>query len=252
MSDLVSFSITVFMGFFAIMNPIANAPIFLGLTASLSDRERRAIALRSTMLAFLIVAAFSIGGHLVFEVFGIGLPAFRTTGGVLVFLVGKHLLEGQHRSPVQSLQRSPRPGVWDVGQPGPRVSLVTLAAEASSDAGDGDAPEELESRDRPEDAETAIAISPLAIPILAGPGTIACAVNFASGRTPLHILICLLGFALLCAVTYVVFTGAEKVMRFLGKGAMSVTSRLMGLILAVIGVQMLFEGLRGEFPKLFS
>lgn len=222
MHELISFSLTVFMGFFAIMNPIANAPIFVGLTADMDTNERRAVALRSTSIAFLIVAAFAIGGHFVFRVFGIGLPAFRMTGGILIFLVGKHLLEGQKRSPVQSLHPTP------------------LGAAGHASLREADA-----------ESDTAIAISPLAIPILAGPGTIACAVNFASGRTPLHIVICLLGFALLCAITFLVFMGGERLVQFLGRSAMSVISRLMGLILAVIGTQMFIEGLKGAFPGTF-
>jgi len=90
---------TVFAAFFAIMNPIANTPIFLGLTEGMDEQTTRQVALRSVMLAFLIVAVFSAAGSFLFRLFGITLPGFRIAGGLLVALVGYHLLQGNH-SPV--------------------------------------------------------------------------------------------------------------------------------------------------------
>lgn len=217
MAEYLSFATTVVGGFFAIMNPLANTPIFLGLTSGLNLSDRRSVAAKSTMLAFVIVTVFCFAGHFLFEFFGIGLPAFRTTGGILVFLVGKHLLEGQHTSPVQTSAR--------------------VRAQAASDS--------------PAQDPTGLAVSPLAIPILSGPGTIACAISFSSGSSVVHVAICVGVFALLCGVTFFSFIGGEKLMAKLGPHAIDVVSRLMGLILAVIGVQMLFEGLRGAFPHLF-
>ncbi len=75
---------TVFMGFFAIMNPIANVPIFLSLTGDDDQQTTKAVALRSLMLAFLIIALFSVAGKVISDLFGITLPAFRITGGLLV------------------------------------------------------------------------------------------------------------------------------------------------------------------------
>jgi len=217
MSDYLSFASTVVGGFFAIMNPLANTPIFLGLTSGLSLADRKRTAAKSTVLAFVIIGVFCVAGHFLFQLFGIGLPSFRTTGGILVFLVGKHLLEGQHTSPVQTSARA--------------------KAQAASST--------------PAQDPSGLAVSPLAIPILAGPGTIACGISFSSGRSPVYVAICLGGAALLCAVTYFSFIGGEKLMARLGPHTLDVVSRLMGLILAVIGVQMLFEGLSGAFPHLF-
>ena len=88
MKELIIHTITVFMGFFAIMNPIANTPIFLGLTGD-NDRETvKSIAFRSVFIAFIIVSTFAISGKLIFDLFGITLYALRITGGILVFLIG--------------------------------------------------------------------------------------------------------------------------------------------------------------------
>jgi multiple antibiotic resistance protein len=101
-------------------------------------------------------------------------------------------------------------------------------------------------RKQHEDNTINIAISPLAIPILAGPGTIATAMNFV-GESPTitHILIVLISFLLLCVITYVMFVYGEKLVHFLGQGVINVISRIMGLILAVIATQMLFAGISG-------
>jgi multiple antibiotic resistance protein len=199
------------------MNPVANTPIFLGLTSGLSLADRKTVAAKSTLLAFAVISVFCVAGHLLFEFFGIGLPSFRATGGILVFLVGKHLLEGRHTSPVQTSERA------------------KALAESPT----------------PADDPSGLAVSPLAIPILAGPGTIACAISFSSGRSPVHVAITVVGVAVLSWFTYLCFATGEKLMARMGPSALDVVSRLMGLILAVIGVQMLFEGLGGAFPHLF-
>ena len=73
MKELIVHTVTVFMGFFAIMNPIANIPIFLSLTADEDKETIRSIALRSVFIAFIIIAIFSIAGKLIFDLFGITL-----------------------------------------------------------------------------------------------------------------------------------------------------------------------------------
>jgi len=206
MQETALHAVTVFMGFFAMMNPVANAPIFLGLTADDDEPTTRAIAFRSLSLAFLIVFIFSVAGKLIFELFGISMPAFRIAGGLIVSLIGLHMLQG-HRSSLHHQQR-------------------TGTAE-----------------DR--DAALSVAVSPLATPILAGPGTIATAMNFsaAGGLTGIVMTIC--AFALLCAITYVFFVFGQRLVALIGTTAVSAITRLMGFILAVIGVQMFIEGARG-------
>jgi len=197
---------TVVMAFFAIMNPIANAPLFVGLTEGLDASTRRWVALRSVLLAFVIVSIFTILGREIFIVFGITLPAFRIAGGILVGLVGYHLLQGRESS----------------------VHVPTTEDNARS-----------------RDAALGISVSPLAMPILAGPGTIATAMNFAADSTVVEIVRVLLALALVCLLTWTAFVGSNWIVRVLGQNAIKVVTRLMGLILSVIGIQMLIEGIRG-------
>jgi multiple antibiotic resistance protein len=198
---------TVFMGFFAIMNPIANVPIFLGLTDDDDEQTAAAVALKSLVLAFLIVTVFAIAGKMIFELFGITLPAFRITGGLVVSLIGYHMLQG-----IQSNVHHPNEG----GKQGYSEAALSVA------------------------------VSPLAMPILAGPGTIATAMNFSVGGI-IELAVTITVFAILCVITYLIFVFGKKFVAFIGTSALGAITRMMGLILAVIGVQMVINGLNGAF-----
>ena len=203
MHELVAYTGTVVMGFFAIMNPLANAPVFLGLTADDDAATRKAVARNALFLAFTIVAVFTLAGNLIFQMFGITLFAFRVTGGILVFGIGYNMLHGEQSK---------------VHQPG--VTATTVSREA----------------------QLSVAISPLAVPILAGPGTIATAMNFVADRTLVHVGITIGSFALICTISYAFFVSGETLVRYLGGSAVNAITKMMGLILAVIGVQMFIEG----------
>lgn len=209
MKEVIGHALSVFMGFFAIMNPIANTPIFLGLTADASPDTRRRVAVKALVTTFLLILVFCLLGKLIFHLFGITLPAFRITGGVLVALIGYQMLHGD-----QSKVHSPSPG----------------------EAGDQHA-----SRD----VALSIAVTPLAIPILGGPGTIATAMNFASTGGIREMLVTIVAFAALCLITYGFFMSGQRLVTVLGQGGLSVITRIMGLILAVIGVQMIIDGVAG-------
>ena len=204
MDNLIGHTITVFLAFFAVMNPIANAAAFVGLTGGQDKAARKQTAFKSIVTAFCIILFFCILGKTIFELFGITLPALRITGGVLIFLVGFHMLQGQ-------------PSKMHLPQ---RV------------------PDEGDSTDEPN-----VAISPLAIPILAGPGTIATAMNYSATGGYLQSAITIAAFSLLCVITFVAFLSGDRLIQILGRSGMDVVTRLMGLILAVVGTQMLIQGI---------
>ena len=206
MKEIVGYALSAFFGFFAIMNPIANTPIFLGLTANDTPEARKRVARKALLLAFGLVVTFSLLGKLIFSLFGITLPAFQITGGVLVALIGYQMLKGE-----QSVVHQPCAD-------DPKVSR---------------------------EAALSIAVTPLAMPILAGPGTIATAMNFASAGSLIDMLVTIVAFAALCVITYGFFISGERLMAILGRNGLNVVTRIMGLILAVIGVQMLITGVSG-------
>ncbi len=205
MEEILLHALTVFMGFFAIMNPIANIPIFMSLTHEEDKQTKSAIASKSLILAFLIVVVFSFAGKVIFELFGITLPAFRITGGLLVFLIGFHMLQGD-------------------------FSRVNHPSEKD--------------KQESKSAALSVSVSPLAIPILAGPGMITTAMNFSAGGF-VNMAVTIAVFAILCAITYVCFVFGEKFVAFIGASALGAITRMMGLILAVIGTQMMIDGIYG-------
>jgi multiple antibiotic resistance protein len=208
MENLWVHALTVFMGFFAIMNPIASVPIFLSLTEGDDEKTTAMVASRALLLAFLIVTIFSVAGKLIFDLFGITLPAFQITGGLLFFLIGFHMLQGDQSS---------------VQHPSEKDKKKSLEAALS------------------------VTVSPLAMPILAGPGTIATAMNFSTGENFMDMAVTIAMFGLLCIITYVLFVSGEKFVTYIGASALGVITRMMGLILAVIGSQMVITGVRGAF-----
>lgn len=206
MKGFVGHAVSVFLAFFAIMNPVANTPVFLGLTAGDSEDVRRRVARKALIFAFVVIVVFCAVGKFIFELFGITLFAFRITGGLLVFLVGFHMLQGEQ-------SRVHQPSAEDV--------------------------------QKHLDAELEVAITPLAMPILAGPGTIATAMNFASTGGITEMLVSIVAFFVLCVITYAFFISGERFVRYIGVNGIKVITRLMGLILAVIGVQMFIGGVGG-------
>lgn len=202
MDNLVAFSLSVFTGFFAIMNPIANVPIFTSLTSDLDKKTKANISKRATLTAFVIVVIFVVLGKFIFELFGITIPAFKITGGILIFYVGFEMLQSK-KSSVKNIKD-------------------------------------------PETDEN-IAISPLAIPILAGPGTIVTAMNFASKGNYINILIVIAVFAFMCVLSHIAFGLGDKIVKRLGKNLIVVIGKIMGLIIAIIGTNMIINGIKAAF-----
>lgn len=201
MNDLLTYTLTVFTGFFAIMNPIANTPIFLGLVQGKDAVTKKKIAKTASITAFIIVAAFVLLGKYIFDLFGIGIPAFKITGGILIFYVGFEMLMSK-KSKIHN-------------------------NEENNDSG--------------------IAISPLAIPILAGPGTIVTAMNHVTNADFVHIGIVLGVFAFMIFLTYLAFSLSDLIIKKIGENLIAVIGKLMGLILAIIGTEMITAGIKLSF-----
>jgi multiple antibiotic resistance protein len=202
-TTLVGFAMATLAGYFAIMNPISNTATFIGLTSGDDRATKRTIAAKSLLLAFAIIAVVSVAGSLIFKMFGITLASLRITGGIVVFVIGYNMLQGS----------------------GAAAQSPTKEDVASS-----------------KEAQLSVAVSPLAVPMLAGPGTIATAMSFGSGGW-LHIAVSLAAFAVICLVTYLCFIWSDKMVAYLGQNGLNVMTRLMGLIVASIGVGMFLTGI---------
>jgi multiple antibiotic resistance protein len=210
-SDLILFLSTVFIGFFAMLDPIGNTPIFLIMLGDADRKTIRKVAFKSVFVAFIIITLFCFFGHIIFRMFNITLPAFQIAGGIIVFLISYDLLEGKVAGPHK-----------------PKVS--------ESDLGYDD-----------------MAVSPLGIPLLAGPGTISTAMNFVGqGHSLINTFLIILVFAVVCVITYFMFVLSKSIADKLRPSIIKTISRIMGLILAVIAVQMIINGIFNvikEYPR---
>ena len=186
-----------FMAFFAIMNPISNLPAYMALVADDSQKISRKIAFKSLLIAFIIVTVFVFSGDLIFKVFGITIVSFRIAGGILVAVIGYHMINGNHSPSYKGMEQQ----------------------ASNSDP-------------------MSVAISPLAMPLFAGPGTITTALSLANGGLQ-NQLITVVAFALLCVITYLLLRSAKQIAGFLGENLMKIITKMMGLLLFSIGIQMI-------------
>jgi multiple antibiotic resistance protein len=196
------FTIAVFTGFFAINSPAGNIPIFLSLTKQADRVTKKKISKKATFTAFVIVTGFIIIGKYVFELFGITIPAFKITGGILIFFVGFEMIRAQESS-------------------------IDNQTEINFNEG--------------------ISVSPLAIPILAGPGTIVTAMNFTTNAGYLQMGIIIAMVALIMWLNYLAFISSDYLVRYIGKNKIVVIEKIMGLIIAIIGTSMFIEGVKLAF-----
>jgi len=172
------------------------------LVENVDKKSKKQIARTAAITAFIIVVAFTLLGKYIFELFGITIPAFKITGGILIFYVGFEMLMSKKST--------------------------------------------IHNNENHED-KSSLAISPLAIPILAGPGTIVTAMNYTTNATYAHVSIVVLIFGLMIFLTYLAFALSDAIVEKLGKNLISVIGKLMGLILAIIGTGMITEGIKLTF-----
>lgn len=207
MDNLLTFCITVFTGFFAITNPISNMTVFLSLTQGADKKTKLDINRRANIIAFIIVTVFVLLGKFIFELFNISIPAFKITGGILIFFIGFDMLQSKQSS-VKSIDN---------------VNI-----------------------------DENIAVSPLAIPILAGPGTIVTAMNFVSKVEMLQIVLVIAIFGFMSLLTYYTFKLSDLIVRIVGNNVISVIGKIMGLIIAIIGTGMIIQGIKLSFDLIKS
>lgn len=203
---LTEYGVLAFSSLFVIVDPIATVPPFLAMTARDTITQRLRMARVACLVAVGILAAFGLIGQWLFALLGITLPAVQVAGALVLLLVALDMLRAQ-RSPVQG-----------------------TAAEMAEGATKDD-----------------IAVTPLAVPMLAGPAAIstvilleAQAVDW-SYRALLLTCVALVGLA-----SYVILAISASGARWISPLAEKIITRLMGLLLAALAVQFLFNGLKGE------
>jgi multiple antibiotic resistance protein len=196
----------------AIVNPIGVVPFFIHFTQNFSREQRQRTIRVSAFSAFLVISISALAGLKLIEFFGISLASFQVGGGTLLLLSSIQMLNAQ-----------------------PAETRKEDVNEGSTKA----------------DAGASIAVVPLTIPLLTGPATISTMVIYAEKTRHWWELAVLVGYGVVVAlVTFIVFTASGRIARALGTTGINIMTRLMGLILAALAVELLADGLQKLFPIL--
>lgn len=193
---------------FVTIDPIGNAPLFLGLTVGLSRADRRVVAIRGVVVAYAILTLFAITGTAVLDAMGITINAFRVAGGLLLFYTAFEMIYEKRQERKEEVSKS-----------------------------------------AVKDHIANIAVFPLAIPLLAGPGTISATILLSSEfsqATPSNawvgtVILLAVVFAMM-VLTALVLIAAELLDKYIGNTGKMILTRLLGVLLAALSVQYVADG----------
>ncbi|MDZ5696437.1 MarC family protein [Chelativorans sp. M5D2P16] len=196
--------LNAFVTLLVTVDPAGLAPLFLAVTAGMNRAERNQVAVRASVIGLGVLLLFALAGSAILSVLGITLPAFRIAGGLLLFYIAFEMI----------FER--------------RQERHEKSAE----------------RAITQDMIRNVAVFPLAIPLIAGPGAISAAVLLSGGFSgPLAQAALSLIIAVVIAVTYLVFVLADRIDAVLGETGRSILTRLLGLVLAALAVQFVADGI---------
>jgi multiple antibiotic resistance protein len=212
MSSLLSFALVSFGSLFSIVDPFAALPVFLALAGAQPPPALTRTALRASATCLVVLSTFALAGGVIFSFFGITLPAFKISGGILLFGVGLEMMRAR-KSDIRSTHEEERDAETkeDVG-------LIPLGIPLLSGPG-------------------AIA----AVTVLVGK---------ARGVPERMMLVGVI--AAVSLLTFLILRSAAVVLRVLGRTGVNVIGRVMGLILSAVAMQFVLDGLHEAFPTLLG
>ncbi len=201
----LKFAVVALSAVFFVIDPLANVPVFLTITAGDPPAQRRSTAARAALASWVTLSVFALAGGVIFKAFGISLGAFKIAGGIMLLLMAVDMMRAQ-----------------------PSPTRTT-------------AEEQAEGRTRDD-----VAIFPLAVPMLAGPGAIATVMVLMS-RAEWRVVPTLsvfLAVTITCAVSWLLMRSAASADKYLPKTVLRAFERIMGLLLAAVAVEFVAGGVR--------
>ena len=205
---MIELFISAFITFFVVIDPPGCAPIYASLTSNVPPRDRRVMAIRAILVAAVILLVFALFGEPMLSALGISLDSFRIAGGIMLFLIA-----------------------------------LEMVFEKRTERREDRAQEIIE---QPEIED--VSIFPMAMPMIAGPGSIAAVMLLTSQNDGLNnafVSMGALGAVLL--LTLVGLIAAGPLMRILGNKVEAVITRVLGVILGALAVQFVVDGLSASF-----
>ena len=206
---MIEFFGSALVTFLVIIDPPGCAPIFASLTRGATPAQRRSMAIRSSLIAWLILMFFALLGRPLLHALGISLASFRIAGGILLFFIAFDMI----------FER--------------RTERRSKRAEA------------IERTPEIED----VSVFPMAMPMIAGPGSIASAMLWVSrAESPTHIIVVLAAITVVMLMTLITLLAAGPLVRLIGERVEAVITRILGVILAALAAQFVIDGLKQSFP----
>ena len=207
--------IKIILAFVVLINPFSALTLFLDLTRGYSMIDRRKVARIACLTIFITISFFTVAGEVLLKALGISIGSFQLAGGILVFLIAINMMNGDG-NPVKPDQEN-----FDVDHV----------------------------RDFP--PTTAAAVVPLAIPMMIGPGGISTVIIYSSQISgPLQLSLVIVAGLLISIFCYLALMAAGRISRVLGDTGLNIMSRIMGMLLAAVAIEIIVSGLRTLFPNL--
>lgn len=201
-----------FLGLVAAVNPIGIMPVFVSLTGHMSPEDKYKTAKTANIAVGVILVISLLCGQFLLDMFSISLDSFRIAGGFLLMSIAFSMMSGKLGEDKQNKQ------------------------------------ERTESISREQ-----IGVVPLAMPLMAGPGAISSTIVYGSRYPTLIETVGIVAtIAVFCFCSWLLFRSAPLIVRFLGQTGINVITRIMGLILAALGVEFIANGVRNLFPGLMG
>jgi multiple antibiotic resistance protein len=205
---MIDLFVSAFITFFVVIDPPGCAPIYASLTKGATSAQRRIMALRATVVASMILLVFALFGEQLLGALHIELNSFRIAGGIMLFLIA-----------------------------------IDMVFEKRTERREGRAQKIIET---PEIED--VAVFPMAMPMIAGPGSIASVMLLMSQNEGLDRSLVILGaLAVVLLLTLLALIAAGPIMRVLGSKAEAVITRLLGVLLGALAAQFVIDGLRASF-----
>jgi multiple antibiotic resistance protein len=200
----------IFLALLVIVNPVGAVPLFATMTSANTEQEKKNIARTASTAVAVVLVVAAVGGQGLLALFGISIASFKVGGAILILLLA--------------------------------ISMMHGAPSA-----------EKQMPDETEDAQyrESVAVVPLAIPLLSGPGAISTIIIYATARSSMGHLAAIIACGVLVAlVTWIALRVATPVSNWLGKSGVNIATRLMGLLLAAVAVEIFAGGVVVLLPGL--
>jgi multiple antibiotic resistance protein len=198
--------LNAFFTLFVTIDPVGLAPIFIGITVGMTRQERLSVALRACIIAMGLMVLFLFAGQIILDTLGITIHAFRVAGGLLLFYTAFEMVFGARQERKE------------------KTSETAITKDQIAN----------------------LAVFPLALPLIAGPGaisaTILLATQFGGSWEWTGVLLLVIGFVLL--LVFLSFIASELLSKYLGNTGRMIMTRLLGVLLAALSVQFVIDGIK--------